>query len=93
MPAVSLPTGVAWWRSGIGCRTCDQEVAASTSGRALLLRNDSGQVVHTHGRTFSIYVCPLAVLPILYRFRDIAGYMSKVADFDHPTCIWRPRRG
>ena len=30
---------------------------------------------------------------ILYRFRDIAGYMSKVADFDHPTCIWRPRTG
>ena len=30
---------------------------------------------------------------ILYRFRDIAGYLSKVADFDHPTCIRRPRRG
>ena len=30
---------------------------------------------------------------ILYRFRDIAGYLSKVADFYHPTCIWRPRRG
>jgi len=25
-----------------------------------------------------------------YRFRDIASYLSKVADFDHPTCIWRP---
>jgi len=33
------------------------------------------------------YVC------IFYRFRDIAGYWSKVADFDHPTCIQRPRRG
>ena len=30
---------------------------------------------------------------ILYRFRDIAGYLSKVADFDHPTCIRRARRG
>jgi len=23
---------------------------------------------------------------IFYRFRDIAGYLSKVADFDPPTC-------
>jgi len=30
---------------------------------------------------------------IFYRFRDIAGYLSKVADFDPPTCIWRTRRG
>jgi len=31
---------------------------------------------------------------ILYRFRDIASYLSKVAVFlTHPTCIWRPRRG
>jgi len=30
---------------------------------------------------------------LFYRFRDIASYLSKVADFDHPTCIWRPRRG
>jgi len=29
---------------------------------------------------------------MLYRFRDTAGYLSKVADFDHPTCIRRPRR-
>jgi len=29
---------------------------------------------------------------ILYRFRDIDGYLWKVADFAHPTCIWRPRR-
>ena len=29
---------------------------------------------------------------IFYRFRDIAGYLSKVADFD-PSCIWRLRRG
>jgi len=33
------------------------------------------------------YVC------IFCRFFDIAGYLSKVADFDPPTCIWRPRRG
>jgi len=26
-------------------------------------------------------------------FRDIAGYLSKFADFDHPTCIRRPCRG
>ena len=26
-------------------------------------------------------------------FEIIAGYLSKVADFDHPTCIWRPHRG
>ena len=24
-------------------------------------------------------------MSILYRFRDKAGYLSKVADFDHPT--------
>ena len=30
---------------------------------------------------------------ILYRFRDIDGYWSKLADFDPPTCIQRPRRG
>jgi len=30
---------------------------------------------------------------VLYRFRDIAVYLSKVDDFDPPTCIWRPRRG
>jgi len=37
------------WRSGAaaGRRTCDQEVAGSIPGRALL-RNDRGQVVHTH---------------------------------------------
>ena len=29
---------------------------------------------------------------IFYRFPDIAGYLSKVADID-PTCIWRSRRG
>ena len=32
-------------------------------------------------------------MSILYRFRDLAGYLSKVADFDHPTCIWRPPQG
>jgi len=31
-------------------------------------------------------------VPIFYRFRDIAGDLSKVADFDPPTCIGRPRR-
>ena len=31
-------------------------------------------------------------MSIFYRFRDIAGYLLKVADFDHPTCIRRPRR-
>jgi len=30
---------------------------------------------------------------IFYRFRDTAGYLSKGADFDPPTCILRPRRG
>ena len=30
---------------------------------------------------------------ILYRFRDIAGYLSNVTDFDPPTCIWRPHGG
>jgi len=31
---------------------------------------------------------------ILYRFRDIAGYWSKVAEpiLTHPTCIRRPRQ-
>jgi len=27
---------------------------------------------------------------IFYRFRDILSYLSKVADFDQPTCICRP---
>jgi len=37
------------WRGGAtaGHRTCDQEVAVSSPGPAWL-RNDSGQVVHTH---------------------------------------------
>ena len=26
-------------------------------------------------------------MSILYRFRDIAGYLSKVADFDHPPAF------
>ena len=26
---------------------------------------------------------------VFYHFRDIAGYLSKVADFDHPICWWR----
>jgi len=30
---------------------------------------------------------------ILYRFRGIAAYLSKVADFDHPTNTRRPHRG
>jgi len=32
---------------------------------------------------------------ILYRFRDIAGYLLKVAEpiLTHPTGIWRPCRG
>ena len=35
----------------------------------------------------------LLYVSTLYRFRDIAGYLSKVADFDPPICIWRPCRG
>jgi len=31
----------------VGSPTCNQEVAGSIPGRALM-RNDSGQVVHTH---------------------------------------------
>ena len=27
----------------------------------------------------------------VYRFRDTASYLSKVADSIHHTCIWRPR--
>jgi len=30
---------------------------------------------------------------ILYRFRDIAGYLPKVADFDPPHLHLAPRRG
>ena len=33
------------------------------------------------------------LIETMYRFRDIASYLSKVADFDHPTCIRRPSRG
>ena len=32
-------------------------------------------------------------MSIFYRFPDLAGYLSKIADFDHPTCIRRLRRG
>jgi len=32
------------------------------------------------------YVC------VFYRFPDLAVYLSKVADFNHPTCTRRPRR-
>ena len=28
---------------------------------------------------------------VLYRFRDIASYLSKVTDFNPPTCICRPQ--
>ena len=42
-------------------------------------------VVRGHSRS--------TAMSILYRFRDIAAYLSKVADFDHSTCIRRPRRG
>jgi len=38
---------VAYSGATVERRTCDQEVAGSIPGRALL-RNDSGQVVHTH---------------------------------------------
>jgi len=37
--------------------------------------------------------CNRNYVSIFYRFRDKAGYLSKVADFDHPTCIRRPRWG
>jgi len=30
---------------------------------------------------------------ILYRFRDIASYLSKVANFSYPMCIWCPLWG
>jgi len=39
------------------------------------------------------YSTLIETVSIFYRFRDIAGYLSKVADFDHPTCIRRLRRG
>ena len=32
-------------------------------------------------------------MSIFLHFRDIAGYLSKVADFHTPTCIRLPRRG
>ena len=35
------------------------------------------------------YVC----ISILYRFRDKASYLSKVADLTYPTSIWRPHWG
>jgi len=37
------------------------------------------------------YSALIETVSILYRFRDIAGYLSKVVDFDPPyTCIRRP---
>jgi len=30
---------------------------------------------------------------ILYRFRDIAGYLSKIADFDRPQLHLAPKQG
>jgi len=29
--------------------------------------------------------------PILHRFWDTATYWLKIANFSHPTIIWRPR--
>ena len=39
------------------------------------------------------YSTLIEAVSIFYRFQGIAGYLSKVADFDNPTCIRRPRRG
>ena len=32
-------------------------------------------------------------ISIVYHFRDMASYLSKVADFAYPTYIWHPRWG
>ena len=40
-----------------------------------------------------LYDCNRNWASISYRFRDRASYLSKVADFNPPTCIWRLRGG
>ena len=52
-----------------------------------------GQCHHSIERIHFLFDFNRTYASILYRFRDTAGYLSKVADFDHPTCIRRPRRG
>ena len=39
------------------------------------------------------YSTLIETVSIFYRFRDIAGYLSKVADFDLPHLHLVPRRG
>jgi len=39
---------------------------------------------HTTSYSTLIKLCVYRHIVILYRFRDIAGYLSKVADFDPP---------
>ena len=41
-------------------------------------------IVRGHSRSSAMSPFDRAHASILYRFRDIAGYLSKVADFDPP---------
>jgi len=61
-----------------------------------------GQLWVTHGHPQCYHSIERIRLPIrlnrnhasiLYRFRNIASYLSKAPILTHPTCIWRPRRG
>jgi len=47
-----------------------------------------------HTTSYSTLIESMPCVYILYRFRDIASYLSKVADFDPcPTCICVPVGG
>jgi len=46
-----------------------------------------------HTTSYSTLIETMRLSFSIYRFRDIAGYMSKVADFDPPHLHLAPRRG
>ena len=93
---------VGCWRGYLSGATC--RLAYIAQLMPLLLTVSCFSKIHI-GFTFLVPADPgstgqravkrvlLLYVSIVYRFRDTAGYLSKVADFDPPTCIWRPRRG
>ena len=48
------------------------------------------QFHHSHTTSYSTLI---ETMRILYRFRDIASYLSKVADFDPPHLYLAPLQG
>jgi len=48
------------------------------------------QCHHAHTTSYSTLIETMRLSFSIYRFRDIAGYMSKVADFDPPHLYLAP---